>query len=279
MSILAGKRIIVTGAGRGLGRAYALAIAAAGGRVVVNDIDDKEAVAVCEEIQSAGAQAIPSSHSVSDAAGAAAMVELCISKFGGLDGLVNNAGLFHMASAVEEDLVRARRLIEVNVLGAMNCGLAAIRHLSAQGHGTVINVASGAALGIAGMSTYAASKGAIISLTRAWALDLAGSGVNVVAVSPVAQTRMTPQSARTVSGAPQDASQPEAIAPLVVYLLAGGAAALHGAIVRLANGELSLLEPARFGAALGRKSTWDVTSLAEALGPVATAAAGSRPAS
>jgi NAD(P)-dependent dehydrogenase (short-subunit alcohol dehydrogenase family) len=257
MSILAGKRIIVTGAGRGLGRAYALAIAAAGGRVMVNDIDQAEAMAVCEEIQSQGGQATLSNHSVSDAAAAAAMVDLCISKFGGLDGLVNNAGLFHMASAVEEDIARARRLIEVNVLGALNCGLAAIRHLSTQGHGTVINVASGAALGLPNMGAYAASKGAIISLTRSWALDLAGSGVHVVAVSPAAQTRMYPQfGVERVGGPSPDASQPEAIAPLVVYLLAGGAAGLSGAVIRLANGRLSLLEPARFGAA----SIWSSAS-------------------
>jgi len=266
MAILAGKRIIVTGAGRGLGRAYALAIAAAGGRVVVNDIDQAEAAAVCEEIQSGGAQAAVSNHSVSDAAGAAAMVELCISKFGGLDGLVNNAGLFHMASAAEEDIARARRLIEVNVLGALNCGLAALRHMSAQGHGTVINIASGAALGLPNMGAYAASKGAIISLTRAWALDLAAAGVHVVAISPAAQTRMYPQFGVESAGAPiPDASQPEAVAPLVVYLLGGGAAGLNGAVVRLANGKLSLLEPARFGAVLGKRSEWDASHLAEAL--------------
>jgi NAD(P)-dependent dehydrogenase (short-subunit alcohol dehydrogenase family) len=269
MAILAGKRIIVTGAGRGLGRAYAMAIAAAGGRVLVNDIDESEAIAVCEQIKSQGGDALPSSHSVADAPDAAAMVQLCITKFGGLDGLVNNAGLFHIASAVEEGTARARRLIEVNLLGALNCGLPAIRHLSAQGHGTIINIASGAALGIPKMSTYAASKGAIISLTRSWALDLEGSGVHVVAVSPAAQTRMYPQfGTPTVAGMPssQDASQPEAIAPLVVFLLAGGAASLNGAVVRLANGKLSLLEHARFGSALGKRSQWDVGSIADAFG-------------
>jgi NAD(P)-dependent dehydrogenase (short-subunit alcohol dehydrogenase family) len=262
MASLAGKRIIVTGAGRGLGRAYAMAIAAAGGRVLVNDVDAAEARAVCQEILSRGGEAALSSHSVSDPAEAAAMVELCVAALGGLDGLVNNAGLFHVVAPAQEDINRARRLIEVNVLGVMNCGLAAIRKMAAQGHGIIINIASGAALGLPGMSTYGASKGAVISLTRGWALDLKGSGVQVVAVSPVADTRMTPPPGPNVV----PGGQPEEIAPLVIYLLDGGAAALHGAVVRLAWGELSILEPAHFGPTLGKRSKWDVTDIAAVLG-------------
>src|SRR3546814_20266639 len=102
------------------------------------------------------------------------------------------------------------------------------------------------------MSTYGASKGAIISLTSGWALDLAESGIQVVAVSPVADTRLTPRSDATVA----PSSDPAEIAPLIIYLLSGGAVGLSGAVVRLAYGEVSLLEHARFGPALDSRQTW-----------------------
>src|SRR3546814_18899351 len=102
MKTLTGKRVIVTGAGRGLGRAYARAIGAAGGQVLVNDVDEEEAAAVCAEILSGGGEAAITAHTVSESAETEAMVDLCISRFGGLDCLIKNAGLFYTERRSEE---------------------------------------------------------------------------------------------------------------------------------------------------------------------------------
>jgi len=261
--VLQGRSVIVTGAGRGLGRAYATAIAAAGASVVVNDIDAAAARQTAAEIGEAHAGRVTASaHDITDPDQAAAMVELCRRSFGGLDGLVNNAGLFYMAPPDEEDPARARSLLAVNVLGVLNCGLAAIPHFVAAGRGVIVNIISGAALGLPGMSTYGASKGAVLSLTRCWALDLARHGVRVCGLSPVALTRMN-------EGLPRRGpiAEPEAIAPLAVYLLSDAASHLNGEVVRLAGSELARLEPARFGPPLGKSSAWTAESIAEALAP------------
>lgn len=258
--MLADRRIVVTGAGRGLGRAYAIAIAEAGASVVVNDVDVEQAQAVCDEIIGAGGIAIASSHSVSSIDAAGALIEACVKRFGGVDGLVNNAGIFHVASPQEEDAERARRLIDVNVQGVINCGLAAIRHMVAGGGGVILNVVSGAALGISGMSTYGASKGAVLSLTRGWSLDLKDQGVRVLAISPVARTRMSEQFA-----ASKTSLDPVKIGPLAVYLLSEESAHLNGETVRLSGDEVSILAPAYFLPPMRASGGWTVDALTRAL--------------
>ena len=261
MTTLSGKRVIVTGAGRGLGRSYALAIAAAGGSVIVNDVDEETAHAVCTEIAAQGGIAHPSAHSVTEPDAASAMVDLCVSRFGGLDGLVNNAGLFHVATPLGENLDEVARLIQVNVLGVLNAGLFAIREMSRAGSGTIVNIVSGAALGIKEMGSYGASKGAVLSLTKAWAIDLSDTGIRIMAVSPVADTRMT----ESLSGAVKPGGNPDDIAPLISYLLSDANHAPNGTVFRLAYGELSLLNDATFGPPLAADSRWTVSTITEAL--------------
>lgn len=259
--VLKGKSVVVTGAGRGLGRAYARAAADAGASVVVNDVDVVHAQAVVDEITQSGGAAVASDHDVSDPVEAGQLVARCEGAFGAIDGLVNNAGLFHVGPAWDEEPARVRRLIEVNVLGSMFCGNEAIRRMRTRNSGSIINVTSGAHLGIPGMSTYGASKGAVASMTWGWALDLADLAIRVNAISPIARTRMTEASGTSGGSQPE----PEMIAPLVVYLLSDEAKDVTGQVLRLDGERLSALRPARFAEPISSAEEWTWSRIADAL--------------
>lgn len=160
--LLDGRAIVVTGAGRGLGRAYALDLAAHGASVVVNDVDEAEAVAVAEQI---GVRAVASGHDVTDPAAVTALIDRCVEAFGRLDGLVNNAGLYHEAPPWEETADRIRRVVSLNVVGALLCQAAASRVMRETGGGAIVNASSGGMFGFPAVSTYAATKGALAALT------------------------------------------------------------------------------------------------------------------
>lgn len=250
MNDLRGKAVVITGAGRGLGRAYAEDASRRGAAVVVNDVDAAEAEAVAAAIVGSGGRAVADSSSVVTFAGAQALVGSCLDAFGRIDGLVNNAGLFHVSAPWDESPDRVRALVEVNVLGPLWCGLTAIPHFVDQGSGAIVNVVSGAMLGMPGMSTYGASKGAVASLTYGWAADLAGHGVRVNAVSPIADTRMTASVGQTAG------VEPGEIAPLVSFLLGDGAT-FSGRIIRLAFGRLSVVDRPQEVPPDGDRSEWD----------------------
>ncbi|MQA03258.1 MAG: SDR family oxidoreductase [Streptosporangiales bacterium] len=242
--------VVVTWAGRGLGRAYALDAARAGAAVVVNDVDGAEAAGVVAEIDRAGGAAVASDHSVADPAAVRSLVALAASAYGRLDGLVVNAGRYHEAAPWDEDVEQVRADVGVNVLGGIYCVAKAARVLAAAGRGSIVIASSAGALGSRRIMTYAATKGALASLTYAAALDLADRGVRVNAIAPVALTRMT-QGAfgrRVVpSGAGRalldglDERAPERIAPLVTYLLSDAAADVTGQFVRFGGSRLALL--------------------------------------
>ncbi|MDB5445172.1 MAG: short-chain dehydrogenase [Phenylobacterium sp.] len=266
MISLADRDVVVTGAGRGLGRAYAIACAAAGASVLVNDIDADCAQSVCDEIRAAGGAAECSSHSVADPAAAAAMVRQCCEAFGSIDGLINNAGLFMHGPAEAADPARARQVIEVNLLGSIYAGQAAMRAMDPAREGTIVNVISGAALGISGLSIYGASKGGVATLTTVWAMEKP-AGITILGMAPVADTRMTRERHATDLGTP-----PEEIACLAVYLLSPAAKALHGSIVRLSQGRLAILRPATFQSVSPEARAWTAEAIAEQLAPFAAAA-------
>ena len=160
MGVLEGKAVIVTGAGRGLGRAYAMAMAAEGARVLVNDIDVEEAEGVAREIREAGGEAAADGGSVARWDEARGVVEHCVEEYGGLDVLVNNAGLYRVApiwEATEEEL---DAIIAVNVKGVFAMGRHAAEAMIPQRRGCILNVTSGAQAGLEGRSIYSASKGA-----------------------------------------------------------------------------------------------------------------------
>lgn len=248
---LRGRAVLVTGAGRGLGRAYALDAADAGASVMVNDRDRDVAEAVAAEIAAAGGRAEVSDHSVDDPAAVTAMVDAAVAAFGALDGMVINAGLYHEAMPWEEDPQTVARDIGVNVLGGLYCVAAAARAMVPRRRGAIVIASSAGALGSRRIMTYAASKGALTALTASAALDLAEHGVRVNAIAPVALTRMTGNAiGRNIVAAGRstallaelDQRRPEAVAPLVSYLLSDDAAGVTGQFVRF-DGQLLAVFP------------------------------------
>ncbi|OLR89606.1 SDR family NAD(P)-dependent oxidoreductase [Actinokineospora bangkokensis] len=255
-----GKAVVVTGAGRGLGAAFAEDLAGAGAAVVVNDVDRDAAERVAAGIRAAGGAAVVSGHTVADAEQAVEIVELCAREFGAVDGLVNNAGLNYEALPWEDDPRRVRELVEVNVLGVLYTGLAAIRRMRAAGRGAIVNISSGAHLGQRTLGAYAASKGAVASLTASWALDLEECGIRVNAVCPRAYTRMVWTSERAMRTTGPD-STPELIAPLVRFLLGDRSAGITGQVVRCTGTELHVVGQPHLKAPVLRRDEWDVESV------------------
>ncbi len=247
MGYLDEKAVVVTGAGRGIGRAYAHLAAREGAAVVVNDIDGEMAEEVTEEIRSAGGRVATVAADVSDWAGAVSIIDRCVDEFGAIHGLVNNAGLFAMADGWELTESHVLELVRANIVGVAACGTLAMRRMVDQGFGSIVNIVSGAHFGIPHMSVYGATKGAVASFTYGWALDLDGTGVRVNAVSPLGRTRMGAATADFYrshglgvidnAGSPD----PEVNAPVVIYLLSDAAAAIHGQIVRIEGAHLAVV--------------------------------------
>ncbi|MEV0129756.1 SDR family oxidoreductase [Dactylosporangium sp. NPDC050688] len=267
MPALSGKAVVVTGAGRGLGAAYARLAAAEGAAVLVNDVDADLAEAVAAQITAAGGRALAAAGTIGTWDGAGAVVARCVEAFGAIDGLVNNAGIFRLAHPAEQDPDEFRAVVEVNLLGTAYCGLHAIRAMLAQGSGSVVNVTSGTHAGTAAMGAYGASKGGVASLTYCWAADLAGTGVRVNAVSPNAHTRMADTFEAYLGVAAQSQNigkSPEQNAPAVIYLLSDAAAALHGQVVRIDGDELSMMSHPVVQGDGARDPDWTVAKVAAA---------------
>ena len=227
--VLAGRAVVVTGAGRGLGRAYALEVAREGASVVVNDIDPEPAADVVDEIVAGGGRAVACTSTVAAWEGAGQVVAACVEAFGGIDGLVNNAGVAVITESADLTEDQARAMVEVNLLGSIYVGTHAIRAMQAAGTaGAIVNATSSAQLGIARMAVYGATKGALASLTYGWALDLAAAGIRVNAFSPVADTAMSWMADIPVGALPS----PEANAPAVAFLLSDLAAEVTGQVVQ-----------------------------------------------
>lgn len=242
----AGRAIVVTGAGRGIGEACARELARLGAGVVVNDVDQDAARRVAGDILAKGGQAVAHPADISSRAAAAGLIECAVREFGRIDGLVNNAALMAVGDLVEYDEQVLRRLLEVNVVGVVNCAAEAVTRMLEQGSGSIVNVTSGAHLGLPHMSLYAATKGAVASLTYAWAAETTGTGVRVNALSPFAVGHMTEMTdrylmERGLADAPFDAPAPAANAPVVAFLLSERAAEIHGQVVRIDGGRLSLM--------------------------------------
>jgi len=260
---LTGHCAVVTGAGKGLGAAYARNLAAAGASVVVNDIDRESAAAVVESITGQGGSAVADNNSVANWESSGAIVQTALTSFGRLDGLVNNAGLFYLADPRQEDPAWIEEMVRVNLLGTMFCGQHAIRYMSEHGGGAIVNDTSGAQSGMSQRGTYGATKGATSSLTYSWAMDLASSGIRVNAISPIARTAMVDYGiARGESGTN---IPPEHVAPLVTFLLSDDARGITGLIIRLEGAQLSLLSKPGARRTSTEEASWDHDTLAASL--------------
>ncbi|MFG2548499.1 3-oxoacyl-ACP reductase [Streptomyces sp. NPDC048581] len=271
---LEGLSAIVTGAGRGLGRAEALELARLGAAVVVNDYGrpgrdgSGEASAgpaeeVAAEIRAAGGRALAHTGDVADFPQARALVELAIGEFGKLDILVNNAGILRdrmVFSMAEEEW---DSVIRVHLKGHFNTTRFAAAHWRERSkaaggpvYGRVVNTSSEAFLaGSAGQPNYAAAKGGIVGLTTSTALALAKYGVTANAICPRARTRMTEDVFAGLER-PEDGLDPlapEHVAPLVGYLAAPAAAGINGQLLVVHGGMVAIVERPRVAAKFDSK--------------------------
>ncbi len=190
---LAGKVTVVTGGGRGLGRAYAEALAAAGAAVVVNDVDAEAAGRGVEAITSAGGEAVPVVAPVGRAEVADRLVSTAVERFGRLDAMVTNAGVLRdrvLWKMSDEDF---DAVVDVHLRGTFTCARAAAVRMREQGTGGRLILISSPAgqRGNFGQTNYAAAKAGIVAMARTWALELARAEISVNAVVPVAATEMT----------------------------------------------------------------------------------------
>ena len=259
-TLLDGKAVVVTGAGGGIGRDIALAMATAGARVVVNDIgaslsgdgtDDGPAQAVVEAIRAAGGEAVASTDSVSEASSANAVIEMALDHFGRIDGVVNNAGIlrdrfFHKMSVDEWDAV-----LKVHLYGAFYMSRAAAPHFKAQASGAFVHMTSTSGLiGNLGQANYSAAKLGVAALSKSIALDMQRFNVRSNCIAPFAWSRMT-------GSVPADSEEekqrverfkrmtPAKIAPLAVALMGDQTTDVSGQIFAVRNNEIFLISQPR----------------------------------
>jgi NAD(P)-dependent dehydrogenase (short-subunit alcohol dehydrogenase family) len=271
MGICTQRTVLITGAGGGLGRAYALAFAAEGANVVVNDIRLESAQAVADEVTAQGGQALANGGDITSVAGARAIVDAAVAAFGEVHVLVNNAGILRdrmFLSLSEDDWDAVMRVhlkghfCLANVLGRRWRDLAkAGQPVDAR----IINTSSGAGLqGSIGQSNYAAAKAGIAGLTLVQAAELARYGITVNCLAPAARTAMTE------AGMPELVKKPESgfdlwdplnVASIVVWLGSSLSAHVSGRCFEAKGGELSLADGWRTGSIRDKGARWEPAEL------------------
>ena len=251
--ILAGRTAIVTGAGNGLGRAEARALAAAGAAVVLNDLPGQAVDAVAAEITRAGGRAVISAGDVGDWAAGQAMLAAALDSFGGLDIVVNNAGVLRdrmifTMSEQEWDLVLRTHLRGHFITSRLATAYWREQSKKAGGpvYARIVNTSSEAfLLGSAGQPNYAAAKAGIAALTVTTARSCARYGVRANAICPRARTAMTADLMGAVPAGAPDPLAPEHVAPLVTYLAGPGGEQVNGEVFVVHGGVAAVMEPPR----------------------------------
>ncbi len=270
--LLSGRVALVTGSGRGIGRDIALCLAEQGASVVVNDLgtslDGRDAgrdpaEAVCTEIVAAGGAAVSNHDSVTDFAGAAAMVESAVGSFGRIDIVVNNAGIVRdrtLVKMTEEDF---DAVVAVHLKGTFNVTRHAAERMRDQEYGRIVNITSSAGLrGNFGQTNYGAAKAGIMGMTFVWALELARYGVTVNAVAPAGATRMTAALFERSGTEPPPEQDPALNAPLIAYLASEEAAHVNGQILGRSDYAYTLFQTPRPIAWMNREGGWNPESVA-----------------
>ena len=286
--ICEGRVVVVTGGGRGLGRAHALAFAAEGAKVVVNDLGvglDGTAVAegtdgqsatgvprrnpahqVVHEIRAAGGEAIAHGGDVATSAGAASLVAVALETYGRLDTLVNNAGFLRDRMLVNLDEDDWDAVVRVHLKGHFLPLKHAAAHWRAEAKAgrspvaRVVNTSSGAGLlGSVGQGNYSAAKAGIVGLTLVAAAELSRYGVQVNAIAPAARTRMTERTFAESMAVPEagfDAMAPENVSPLVVWLGSAASAGVTGRVFEAEGGRITVMEGWRAGPSADKGARW-----------------------
>ncbi|MEU9758389.1 SDR family oxidoreductase [Streptomyces sp. NPDC001834] len=274
--LCAGRVVVVTGAGRGLGRAHALAFAAEGARVVVNDLgvgadgaggSDGPARQVADEITAAGGEAVAHTGDIATTEGAASLVTTALETFGRLDTLVNNAGFLRDRMLVNLDEDGWDAVMRVHLKGHFLPLRQAAAHWRSEAKAgrppvaRVVNTSSGAGLlGSVGQGNYSAAKAGIVGLTLVAAAELGRYGVQVNAIAPAARTRMTERTFAETMAAPGegefDAMAPENVSPLVVWLGSAASDGVTGRVFEAEAGRITVMEGWRPGPTADRGARW-----------------------
>ena len=271
MGILDGKVAIVTGAGRGLGREFALCLAAQGANVVVNDLGvslagedsgDDPATLVCQEIEALGSAAVPAPQSVAEFDAAAEIVSTAIDEWGRVDIVVNNAGIVRDRTLMKMDEADFDAVVGTHLKGTFNMVRHAAPHMKEQHFGRVINITSSAGLrGNFGQTNYGAAKAGIMGMTFVWALEMARYGITINALAPAGVTRMTGSLAEgeEVPGT----LDPSLNAPLVAYLASEHAAHVNGQVFGRTDFSYTIFQHPKQIAWMHRDGGWDVDGVVE----------------
>ena len=281
MSGICDNRIVViTGAGRGLGRSYALEFARQGAKVVVNDLgtsgggegeDTRPADDVVEEIKALGGEAVANYDDIADMAGAGNLIKTAIDSFGGLDVVVNNAGIVRDRMFVSTSEEEWDAVIRVHLKGHFCVTSNACAYWRAQSKAgekvdaRIINTSSGAGLqGSIGQSSYSAAKGGIASLTLVQAAELRRYGITANALAPAARTRMTEEAFGEAMAKPEsgfDVNDPDNVAPLVVWLGSAESAHVTGHVFDAVGGKIILADGWRDGPMVDKGARWSPSEI------------------
>ncbi len=292
-----GRVVVITGAGNGIGRAHALAFAAQGAKVVVNDLGGARdgggssgngpgpAQAVADEIAAAGGQAVANTDDISSWAGAERLIAVAVEAFGGLDVVVNNAGILRdrmIVTMTEQDWDAVIGVHLKGTFAVLHHAAAYWRQRAKEGHANdarVINTTSPSGLfGNPGQGNYGAAKAGIASLTIIAARELDRYGVTVNAIAPTALTRMTEDIEMMRTAAASADLSPEAISPLVVWLGSAESREVTGRVFGIWGNAITVLEGWANGPGVSADTRWDPAGLSAVIpGLVAKAAPNADP--
>jgi NAD(P)-dependent dehydrogenase (short-subunit alcohol dehydrogenase family) len=254
--VLDGQVSVITGAGRGLGRAYALAYASEGARVVVNDVDASSAAAVVDEIVASGGEAVANDETVAEPSGAERIVATGVERFGRIDVMITNAGADRRGPALDLEPADWELTLRTHLFGSIHCSVAAGRAMRGQAAGGVIvNVCSAAFyVGTATLAPYGVAKGGIYALMRSLAGELAPFGISVNGVAPpltatapalafVDSLAAMGLTADQVEAMRSSMPQPEDVALITVFLATPEGRRLSGRLFTMTTDELVVIRP------------------------------------
>jgi len=283
-SLCDGRVVIVTGSGRGIGRAHALAFAAEGASIVVNDIGAEldgsggssgPAGEVVEEIKAAGGQAIANGDDVADWDGAGRLIKAAIDAFGRLDVVVNNAGVLRDRMFVSATVGEWDAVMRVHLRGHFCVSRHACAHWRERSkageevHARIVNTSSGAGLqGSVGQSAYSTAKAGIAALTLVQAAELSRYGITSNAIAPAARTRMTEDVFADMMKKPDegfDEMDPASVSPLVVWLGSRESSDVTGRVFEVSGGKISVADGWRTGPEVDKGARWDPSEVGAAV--------------